>query len=129
MTRFIATTTAIAATALFATSAHAGEMKMDDMTAKAPQSRTTVMVKTIDADNQVSTVQMVANTPRKTAVLGAFAEQKTDAYIVEDTDGELYINHLLPVSELPDPTLEVTEVDRYTTQYRGMTFTNRIVAE
>ena len=125
--KFATATLALATTALFATTAQAGAMKSQDTAIQPVQSRTTTMVKTIDADGQVGSMQVVANTPRKTAVLGALAVQNTDAYVVEAPDGELFINHLIPVSELPDPALDPDVVDTYTYEHRGMTFTNRIV--
>ena len=126
MTRAITLSTAIAATALFAGTAHAGDMSMKDAQMQ-PQSRTTTMVKTMDADGQVGSMQVVANTSRKTAVLGALAVQNTDAYVVEAPDGELFINHILNTSDLPDPSLDPDVLDTYTYEYRGMTFTNRVV--
>ena len=132
-------TAALAITALSATAAFAGDMKSYDkasMTtassqAQMNQGKMTKMVKTIDADGQVSTMTVSAmpQETRKTAVLGALAVQNTDAYVVEAPDGELFINHIVPLSELPDPTLNVNTQDTYTVEYRGMVFTNRVVAE
>ncbi|MGB6231715.1 MAG: hypothetical protein WBF53_16480 [Litorimonas sp.] len=122
---------ALATTALFATSAQAGVMS-DDTTVKADaQSMTTRTVKTIDADGNVGmiTVQAAATDMRRTAVLGAFEVQNTDAYIVEDNEGDLYINHLVPVEDLQEVDQDFAVVDSYTFEHRGMTFTNRIVAE
>ena len=127
-TRTLATAAAtLAASTLMAATAQAGDMNTSSD--YQPQSRTTTMVKTIDADGQVGQMTVVANTPRKTAVLGALAVQNTDAYVVEAPDGELFINHLIPVSDLPDPTLDPDVVDTYTYEYRGMTFTNRVVRD
>ncbi len=127
-----ATAAALAATAMMTTTAAAGDYNKAEMKSSAmQQGKMTKMVKTIDADGAVSTMTVDA-TPmetRKTAVLGALAEQNSDAYVVQDQSGELFINHIVPLSELPDPSLEVREVQTYTTEYRGMVFTNRVVSE
>ena len=126
-----ATAAALAATALMTTTAAAGEYKSEMKTSSMQQGKMTKMVKTIDADGEVSTITVEAMPmeTRKTAVLGALAVQKSDAYVVQDQSGELYINHLVPVAELPDPTLNVREIETYTTEYRGMVFTNRVTSE
>lgn len=118
---------ATATTALLATTAQAGDMKTDMSAMQPVQSRTTTMVKTIDADGQVGQMTVTANTPRQTAVLGALATQTTDAYVVEDSQGDLHLNHLVDISELPEYRLDPEVIDTTTVQYRGMTFTNRIV--
>ena len=126
-----ATAAALAATALMTTTAAAGEYKSEMKSASMQQGKMTKMVKTIDADGEVSTITVEAMPmeTRKTAVLGALAVQKSDAYVVQDQSGELFINHLVPVAELPDPTLNVRTTDTYTTEYRGMVFTNRVISE
>ena len=126
-----ATAAALAATALMTTTAAAGEYKSEMKTSSMQQGKMTKMVKTIDADGEVSTITVEAMPmeTRKTAVLGALAVQKSDAYVVQDQSGELFINHLVPVAELPDPTLNVREIETYTTEYRGMVFTNRVTSE
>ena len=125
--------TATAATALLSTAAHAGDMHkaktMDSASSMPVQSRTTTMVKTIDADGQVGTMQVMANTPRETAVLGALATQRTDAYVVEDSQGDLHLNHLVDVSELPEYRLDPQVIDTVTFEHNGMTFTNRVVRD
>ncbi len=126
-----ATAAAFAATALMTTTATAGEYKSEMKSSSMQQGKVTKMVKTIDADGEVSTITVEAMPmeTRKTAVLGALAVQKSDAYVVQDQSGELFINHLVPVAELPDPTLNVREIETYTTEYRGMVFTNRVTSE
>lgn len=131
MSTLIKTTLGMAAAALFSANAQAGIMssaQSTDVKADAPVSQT---VKTIDADGQVGelTIYRAEVDPRKSVVLGAFEEQETDAYIVQDNDGELYINHLVPIETLPDPTLDVEIVDTYTTEYRGLVFTNKVLDE
>ena len=125
MTKFTTLTTATAIlVAATATPAFAGEMMKETTTVTAE----TTTVRTIDGDNQVGQVTIfTAGDANKSAVLGALAEQKTDAYIVADQAGNVYINHLIPVEELPDPTLSVDTIDTYEVTYNGMVFTNRIV--
>ena len=121
MTRALTASTLIFTTALFALPATAGDMD------KAPESRTTVMVKTIDADGTVGDAQFRVDSPRETAVLGALDVQTTEAYVVEDEAGNLFLNHVLTVADLPDPTLDPEVLDTVTVEHRGMTFTNRLV--
>ena len=99
---------------------------------KAEETKETVKtVQTLDADGQVGqlTIFEVEPNPELTAVLGALELQNTEAYIVQDNDGDLFINHLVPVEDLQDPTLLVDTVETYEITYRGMTFTNRVVAD
>ncbi|GLQ21152.1 hypothetical protein ACFFUB_06680 [Algimonas porphyrae] len=128
MKTFIATATGLLVATGFAATAQAGGMVDKSKTeAKAD----TQVVQTIDADGQVGqlTIFEVDTNDRTTAVLGAFEQQNTDAYIVADNEGDLYINHLIPISELPDPYLDVDTEETYTIEYKGMTFTNRIVEQ
>lgn len=87
-----------------------------------------VTVKTIDGNGQTGEITIFTSEAdtQKTSVLGAFEQQTTEAYIVRDNDGDLFINHVLDVEELPDPTLELETVDTYTYEYRGIVFTNKI---
>ena len=124
MKLLMTTLTGLTTATLFAVTAQAAEMS--DKTSKTIKS-----VETIDADGEVSvkTVEVAPTDMHRTAVMSAYAEQNTDAYIVEGENGQLYINHLIPVSELPDPTLAVRTEDTYSVEYQGMTFTNRVVSE
>jgi hypothetical protein len=110
--------------ALLTTTAYAEGVKAPEMTKTVESTQT---VKTIDADNQVSQLTLVRMNEDSQAVLGAFEQQNTDAYIVQDNDGDLFINHLVPIEELPDPALNVEVVETYEITYRGVTFTNKIV--
>ncbi|MEM7728669.1 MAG: hypothetical protein AAF311_05270 [Pseudomonadota bacterium] len=121
-----------ATAALFAGTAQAGMTQAETQAADAETPVvTTRTVQTLDADGQVGQLTLVEvdRNPQMTAVLGALAMQETDAYIVQDNDGALFINHLVPVEELPDPTLMVETLDTYDIAYRGMTFTNKVVDE
>ena len=128
MKTFIASTAGLLVASSFAMTAHAGGMTDKN---KAEKTSDTQIVQTIDADGQVGqlTIFEVADDHRNTAVLGALEQQNTDAYIVADEEGDLYINHLIPVSELPDPNLIVEAEETYTIEYRGMTFTNKVLRD
>lgn len=130
MTLLSKSTLGLTAATLIATTAQAGGIT--EKTAQTDQIQPSpVTVQTIDSDGQVGqlTIYTTDSDFQKTAVLGALAQQTTDAYIVQDNDGDLFINHLVPVEDLPDPNLEVRTIDTYTTEYRGMTFTNKIVED
>jgi methionyl-tRNA formyltransferase len=132
MTAIYKTTLGALSLALMAGTAQAG-VTQAEMDKKADETlvTTTQTVQTLDADGQVGqlTIVEVERNPELTAVLGALELQNTEAYIVQDNDGDLFINHLVPVEDLQDPTLVVDTVDTYEITYRGMTFTNKIVAE
>jgi len=119
-------TLGLSTAAIFATTAQAEEVKPAEMTKTVA---TTQTVKTIDADNQVSQLTLARMSEDTQAVLGAFEQQNTDAYIVQNNDGALFINHLVLIEDLPDPTLSVDVVDTYEITHRGMTFTNKIIGE
>lgn len=91
----------------------------------------TQTVRTIDADGKIGeiTVYTVERTDRDTRVLGAFEQQETDAFIVQNNEGDLFINHLVPIQELPDTDLNVEVLDTYQIEYRGMVFTNTVIDE
>lgn len=122
MKTILKATLGLSITALLSTAAQAGEAQASDV--MTPQT-----VQTIDSDNQVSQLTIVRMDEDREAVLGAFEQQNTDAYIVQDEDGDLYINHLVAVEDLPDPALEVEVVDTYEVTYRGVTYTNKIIAD
>jgi hypothetical protein len=117
---------------MMAGAAHAGptDKTMTAKDAKAAEQTHTV-VRTIDADGRVGqlTLFQVQDNPQQTAVLGALAEQTTDAYVVQDNEGDIYINHVVPSEDLLDTTLMVETVDTYQITHRGMTFTNKIVTD
>lgn len=126
MKMIIKATLGLTTTALLATAAHAEQAKSTDMVQPVESTQT---VKTIDSDNQVSQLTLVRTNENGQAVLGAFEKQTTDAYIVQNNDGDLFINHLVLIEELPDPVLDVETVETYEIIYRGITFTNKIVGE
>lgn len=126
MKMIIKATLGLTTTALLATAAHAEQAKSTDMVQPVPSTQT---VKTIDSDNQVSQLTLVRTNENGQAVLGAFEKQTTDAYIVQNNDGDLFINHLVLIEALPDPVLDIETVETYEIVYRGITFTNKIVGE
>jgi hypothetical protein len=75
----------------------------------------------------------VTLTPRTTEIRSEIAAEvrgaiaRGDMIAVEGTDGTTYFNQLIPVSELPDPTLDVQIVDTVTFEHNGVTYTNKIV--
>lgn len=115
-------TLGLSVAALFSSTAYAGDAQTSDV--MTPQT-----VKTIDSDNQVSQLTIVRIDEDREAVLGAFEQQNTDAYIVQNEEGDLFINHLVPVEDLPDPALAIDVVDTYEVTYRGVTYTNKVIAD
>ena len=109
-TRTIAIATA--AVLLSAPAAFAGEMEDKSETVKAE----TTESRTVTLRNEVMA-----------EVRGAVASGEYTA--VEGPDGKIYYNRIIPISELPDPTLEIEEAETYTFEYRGMTFTNKVVQD
>jgi|GEM_PF-2083279 len=93
------------------------ETTVDAMTeeAAAPQAETT---------SAVVTFTKMEEDPR---VMGAIA--RGDMVRVQGNDGNVYLNRFVPVSELPDPELEVDTVETYSYEYNGRTYTNKVVDE
>lgn len=48
---------------------------------------------------------------------------------VEGMDGRIYYNRIIPISELPDPELDLRTLETYEFEHNGVTFTNQIVQE
>lgn len=48
---------------------------------------------------------------------------------VQDQDGRIYYNRIIPLSELPDPDLDLRVLDTYDVNYAGEVYTNKIVQE
>lgn len=125
MKTILKATLGLTTVALFATTAQAENAKSDDAVKTIEATQT---VKTIDSDNQVSQLTLVRMSEDSQAVLGALELQNTDAYIVQDNEGALFINHLVLIEALPNPALNVETIETYETTYRGITFTNKVVA-
>lgn len=124
MKTILKATLGLTTAALLATTAQAFQAEPADMAETAPLTQT---VQTIDSDNQVGQLTLVEMNEDSQAVLGAFEQQNTDAYIVQDNNGDLFINHLVLIEELPNTALVLETVETYETTYRGVTFTNKIV--
>jgi len=58
-------------------------------------------------------------------VMGAV--ERSEFVRIEGPDGRVYYNHLIPVSELPDPALELRVLDTVQVERDGAVFTNKIV--
>lgn len=104
------TATAAVAALAFATSAHAGDMTPTEVSAQ-----------TLDG----AVVTAVPNT--QYAVLGVVTRNGMTAYQVADSDGDVFLNFV--PRELEPVITDIDEIDTYTYEYRGMTFTNRIVRD
>jgi hypothetical protein len=48
---------------------------------------------------------------------------------VEGPDGRIYYNHIVPISDLPDPELDLRIIATYDVSYEGAVYTNKIVQE
>lgn len=110
--------TATAALALAGT-AHAGDMQAKtDMDAMTTQ--TTQVIEAERLDGPLITV--VPNTQFE--VLGA-VERDGGTFYAIPAAGDVFYNHV--PAELTEVSTEVDEIDTFTYEYRGMTFTNRVV--
>ena len=66
-------------------------------------------------------------TDTEAEVLGAV--DSSELIPVEGPDGQIYYNRFIPVSELPDPALELRVLDTVQINHEGEVFTNKIVQE
>lgn len=121
------TMTGIAVTALLfaGSNAFAGdEIKSDEVKSE------TVVETTTDTDAREETTSAVVTftkTEEDPRVMGAIA--RGDMVRVQNNDGIVYLNRFVPVTELPDPELDVDTVDTYSYEYNGRTYTNKVVDE
>ena len=108
--------------AMSATAAHAGEMKAKSYTmdadAKIVAQTDGVAAETLDGP----LITVVPNT--RFEVLGVIERDGQTLYQVP-ASGTTFVNHV--PAELTDVTTDVDVVDEYSYEYRGMTFTNRVV--
>ena len=112
------------AATLFATSALASGVETKAQSEEAQETT----IRTIDANGQVGVITIYEPEERE-SVQGRLERQDGQVYVISDNAGDYYLNRVIPVDELPDPTLEVETVDTYTIEYRGVTYTNRVVNE
>ena len=52
-----------------------------------------------------------------------------DLIPVEGPDGQIYYNRIIPVSDLPDPDLDLRVLDTIDIKYEGDVYTNKIVQD
>ena len=110
---------AAAATLAIAGTAHAGDMKYKTDTTVTP-TQTTQVIEAERLDGPLITV--VPNTQFE--VLGAVERDGTTVYAIP-AQGEVFYNHV--PADLTEVSTDIDELDSFTYEYRGMTFTNRIV--
>lgn len=88
----------------------AAEPVQANMTVETPESRTIALRTEMEAE-----------------VRGAVA--RGDLIAVEGPDGRVYYNRYIPVSELPDPELDLRVIDTFEVSHEGRTYTNKVVQE
>jgi len=114
MTKLLSLTAA--STLFLASTAFAGEMKpTEKMTATTSTQTLANGAKIVTIDNQ------------PTAVLGVIDRDGETLYRIADEDGNEFLNFV--PDNLPEVTTDIDVIDEYTYEYRGITFTNRVVAE
>jgi hypothetical protein len=128
MTKFKTMTFLAASTLVLAgTNAFAGDQAQADEMKTNVQAEMTQKAETPQAVTTKSAVVTFTKTVEDPRVLGAIA--RGDMYKVQDNDGIVYLNRFVPVSELPDPELNVETLDSYSYEYKGRVYTNKIVDE
>lgn len=75
---------------------------MESRTIEVPADRPTDVMSTVEASNLIA---------------------------VEGLDGRTYYNHIVPISDLPDPELDLRVIDTYDVSHEGAIYTNKIVQE
>ena len=108
--RITATIATTAAALALATTAHAGDVLP-----------TAISVQQLDG----AVVTAVPNSQYE--VLGVVTRNGVTQYQVADQTGDVFLN-FVPTSIVP-VTTDIDEIDTYTYEYRGMTFTNRVVRD
>ncbi len=103
--------------AVFASPALAGD-KMN-VSLKTTPGEASTMMETADAKT------FALSTEANTEVLGAV--ERGELIAVEGPDGRVYYNRLIPVSELPDPELNLRVVETFEVEHDGQVFTNKFV--
>ncbi len=81
-------------------------------------------VKPASADSMTMTTEMT-EIDALTEVRGAV--ERSDFVAVEGPDGRIYYNRVVPVSELPDPVLDLRVLDTVQVEHDGTIYTNKIV--
>ncbi len=125
-----ATLTGITVTALLfaGTNAFAGDQIKSDKPSADMKTTTEMTTETVvNEDATKSALVTFTKTDEDPRVMGAIA--RGDMVRVQGNDGNVYLNRFVPVSDLPDPELDVDTVDSYTYEYKGRTYTNKVVNE
>ena len=78
---------------------------------------------TVMAATEAKTIAL--STEANTEVLGAF--ERGELIAVEGPDGQVYYNRVIPVSELPDPELNLRVIETFEVEHDGQVFTNKFV--
>ena len=74
-------------------------------------------------------IRVLTPVKTQTKILGAVENNSQQTFVVRDASGITFQNHIVAESELPDVTSDVDVVDTYTFEYKGQTYTNKIVAD
>lgn len=116
--KFTLMTTLALSAAAFAPSAFAGEVE-----------------KTAMVDEPVMQMESDATEATIIAVRAEMPEEvmetvETSNFIaVEGPDGQIYYNHIVEVSELPDPELNLRVIETFEVAHDGAVYTNKLVEE
>lgn len=128
MTKFKTVTLLAASSLLFAgTTAFAGDQVKSDEMKPSPKAEMSQKEDMKQAETTKSAVVTFTKTSEDPRVLGAIA--RGDMVKVQDNNGSVYLNRFVPVSELPDPELDVDTVESFTYEYNGRVYTNKVVNE
>jgi len=55
------------------------------------------------------------------------AVERGELVAVQSVDGRVFYNRTIPVSELPDPELNIRVLEKFDVEHNGQVFTNKIV--
>lgn len=86
------------------------------------------MVEAEDMTSETTEARVIA-IPVETETEVLSTTESNDLIPVQGPDGRIYYNRIIPVSELPDPDLDIRVLDTYTVNYEGEVYTNKIVQE
>lgn len=118
-------TTLFAALTLAATLAAPAAIA-EDSTAK--ENVQMAMVESQDMTAESTEARIIA-IPAETETEVLSTTESSDLIPVQGPDGRIYYNRIIPVSELPDPDLDLRVLDTYNVNYEGEVYTNKIVQE
>jgi len=55
--------------------------------------------------------------------------ETSDFVAVEGPDGQIYYNHIVDISELPDPEINLRVIETFEVTHDGIVYTNKIVED